>query len=185
MLAHARPEVLALQHARQAVVGTQPNHVLPGHFAEPFTVVANFSFLGVEYLVNLVEIGGHVRLYLFAGQRRTGLRLAAGVAHHRGEVAYQKDGGVSHILKVFQLAQHHGVAQVNVRRGRIHAELRPQRLSGLRRGLEFRFQIFFADNFRGALAQVGKLLIHRQKLAILVRHYLFSGTTITRRPSMR
>jgi hypothetical protein len=62
------------------------------------------------------------------------------------------------------------VAQVNVRRGGIHAELHPERFSGLCGSLEFRFQIFFADDFRDALAQVGKLLVRRQELDVSIRH---------------
>jgi hypothetical protein len=67
-------------------------------------ILPNFGFLGIEYFVNLVEIGGDVRLHLFARQGRTRLGLPAGVADHRSEIAHQKNGGVAYVLKVFQLA---------------------------------------------------------------------------------
>src|SRR5271154_4685879 len=50
---------------------------------------------------------------------------------------------------------------MNIRRGRIHAQIHAQRLAGLRRLLELRLQIFLADNFRRALFQVGDLLVNR------------------------
>ena len=60
---------------------------------------------------------------------------------------------MAHVLKMLQLAQHHGVAQMNIRRRGIHAEIHAQRLSGLSRDFSsFAFssssRMISADAFR-------------------------------------
>ena len=129
----ARTKILALQHARQAVLPAEPNHLRTGKLAEPLAVVANFGFLAVEDLEHLFEIRLRVRIHLLARQRRPRFGLACGIADHGRKIADQKNCGVAHILKMFQLAQHNGVAQMYVRRRWIHAEIHAQRLSTLSR----------------------------------------------------
>ena len=58
---------------------------------------------------------------------------------------------MSEILKMLQLAQHHGVAKMQVGSGRVHAELHAQRLARGARLLQLGAQIGLADNFRRAL----------------------------------
>ena len=60
---------------------------------------------------------------------------------------------------MFQLAQHDGVAEVQVGRRGVHAQLHAQRLAGFQRSFELRAQILFANDFRRALAQIGELLV--------------------------
>ncbi len=84
----------------------------------------------VEDFVDLLEIGFGVGVHLLARQRRARFGLAGGIADHRGEIADQENRGVAHFLKMFQLAQHDGVAEVQIRRGGIDAELDAQRLAG-------------------------------------------------------
>ena len=74
-----------------------------------------------------------------------------------GHIADQKDDGVAQILKVFHLAQKHGVAQVQIGRGGIEARLHAQRTAGLGGFREARLQVLFADDLREALLQVGEL----------------------------
>jgi len=70
---------------------------------------------------------------------------------------------VPEILKVFELSQDHGVAKVQVRRGRIHAQLDAQRLAGFERAFELRAQIALADDFRRALFDVSELFVNRSE----------------------
>ena len=96
----ARAKILALQHARQPVMGAKPNDVFGVHFAEPFAVVANLGFVAIENLEYLVEVSTRVGVHLVAGQRWSCLRNAGRIANHRGKIANQKDRGVAQILKM-------------------------------------------------------------------------------------
>ena len=162
----ARAEILAFEHARQAIVRAQANHVVPGEFSEPLGVVADLGIFPAQNFVHLFEIRLRVGVHLLARQGRARLGLAGGIADHRREIADQKNRRVAQVLKMFQLAQHDGVAQVQVGRGRVHAQLHAQRLAGLARSFELRAQIFFANNFRRALAQIGELFVHGLELFV-------------------
>ena len=59
------------------------------------------------------------------------------VADHGREVADQEDHLVAKILQLAHLVQHHGVAEVDIRRGRIESELDPQRPAARELGGEF------------------------------------------------
>ena len=81
----------------------------------------------VEHQERLLLEGLGVGVDLLAGELGPGGRAAAGVPHARGVVADDQDHRVAAVLKLPQLAQHDGVAEVDVGRGRVDAELHPQR----------------------------------------------------------
>ena len=54
-------------------------------------------------------------------------RAAARVADHRGKIADDEDRFVSEVLKLAQLSQDDGVAEMQIGARRIDAELDPQR----------------------------------------------------------
>ena len=101
---------------------------------------------------------------MLARQGRARFGLTGGIADHRREIADEKNRRVAQVLKMFELSQNDGVAQVQVGRGRVHAQLHAQRLAGLVRGFELRAQIFFANDLRRALAQVGDLFVDGREL---------------------
>ena len=68
-----------------------------------------------------------LRVDLLAGELRPRRRAPARVAHARGVVADDQHDGVAAVLELAQLAQDHGVAEVDVGRGRVDPELHPQR----------------------------------------------------------
>ena len=115
-------EVLAFEHTSDAIFGSQPNDVVTRELIEPLAVVTNFSFCRIENLEYLFEIGLGVGLNLFAGKWRPRFALAGGIANHRREITNQKHGQMSHILEMFEFADHHGMTEVNVRRCRINAK---------------------------------------------------------------
>src|SRR5262249_35913884 len=86
--------------------------------------------------------------------------LAGRITNHSGEIADEKDRNVAQFLKRAQFADYHGVAEVNIGRGRIRAEFYAQRLAGFGRFLEFRTQFFLTNYFRGPFAQVSELFIY-------------------------
>src|ERR1019366_8243985 len=89
-------------------------------------------------------------------------------------VADQEDDGVAEVLEVLHLAEEHGVAQVQVRRGGVEADFNAEfaaGLGGLNEGLA---QVFFADNLRHAFAQVSELFVDGHWLSAVLRALLRS-----------
>ena len=130
--------------------------------------------LVIEDLEDLLEIGLRVCFHLLAFERRASFGLAGGIADHGGEIADEENGGVALVLELLELAQHDGVAEVQIRRGGIDAEIDAQRFAGLRGLLELGLEFVFADDFGGAFAQVLELFFNRFELR--GSHYFFSGT---------
>jgi len=122
----------------------------------------------IENLEHLLQIRFGVFLHLFARERRARFGYAGGIADHGGKIPNQENRGVAQILKLFQFAQHHRVAQVNIRRGRVHAEIHAQRLIFLKRIEQLVLQLLFTDDFRGAFGRERKLFQHR--LEFFLRH---------------
>ncbi len=71
----------------------------------------------------------------------------------------KKMAGVAKVLKVFQFAQDHGVAQVNIRCGRIDAEIHAQRLAGLHGMFQLGLEVGFRNDFSDAFFQIGELFV--------------------------
>ena len=160
-LVQPRMKIFALQHASQPIVGTQTDDIFGVHFAEPFAVVADFRFFLVEDFVDLREIGFGIGVDLFARQRGSRFRNASGVTNHRGKIANQKDRGVAHVLKMLQLAQDHGVAQMKIGGRGVHAEIDAQGLAGFQGLFEFGLEFGFGNDFSDGFFEVGELLFDR------------------------
>ena len=69
------------------------------------------------------EVGLGVLLDLAGVEYRPCGILAAGVADAGGVVADDQDGLMAQVLKLAELPQYDRMAEVNIRRGRVHAEL--------------------------------------------------------------
>ena len=150
-------KIFALQHASQPIVGTQTDDIFGGHFAEPFAVVADFRFFLVEDFVDLREVRFGIGVDLLARQRRARFGYASGVANHGGEITDQENGGMAQVLKMLDLAQDHGVAQVKIGGRGVHTEIDTQRFAGFQRVIELGFQLGFRNDFSDAFFQVGEL----------------------------
>ena len=168
----ARAEILALEHARQAIFSAELHDFLAAHLAEPFAVVADFRLLRIEDFVDLFEIGLGVGVHLLAAQRRARFRLAGGIADHGGKIADEKNGGVPFVLEVLELAQHDGMAEVQIGRGGIDAEVDAQGLACGARFFEFGAEFVFGNDLGGAAAQRGQLFVSGAKDRVVRgRHY--------------
>ena len=117
--------------------------------------------LRVENLVDLRHVSLGIAHDLFRAERRAGGGTAGGIADHAGEVADQEDDGVAEILKMLELAQQHGVAEMQVGRSGIESGFDPQRFAGGQRLFEFRAQFRLPNDFRGAFLDVGELFVNR------------------------
>ena len=136
---------------------------MPREIAQPFAVVTYLGALAIQYLVNLLQIRVCIGANLFPGQWRARLGLPGGIADHRGEIPDQENRRVPFVLKMLQLPQHHGVAQVQVRGRGVDAQLHAQRLAGRSRAFQLGAQLFLANNFRGAFTQRGELFVYGAK----------------------
>ena len=67
---------------------------------------------------------------------------------------------MAEVLKVLELAQEHGVAEMKIGRGRIESGFDAQRLAGRERLLQLGAQLGLLHNFRGALLDVGELFVN-------------------------
>ena len=153
-------EVIALQHLRDGELRRQPNEAFVAQLVEPLAVEAHLGLVAVENLEDLRLVGLGVLVNLLARERRARGGAARGIADQPGEIADQEDDRVAHVLKVFQLAHEHGVAQVQVGRRRIEAGLHPHGLACCARLLQPLAQVALANDLRRALAQVGQLLFN-------------------------
>ena len=123
-------EVVALEHLRDGELRRQPDDAFGAELAEPLAVEAHLGLVAVEDLEDLRLVGLGVGVDLLARERRA-RRVAAGrIADQAGEIADQEDDRVAQVLEVLQLADEHGVAEVQVGRGRIEA--RPSRAGACR-----------------------------------------------------
>ena len=120
-------EVVALHHAGHGVPAGELDHAARAQRVAPFAVVADLGFGRVQNQAGLFVIGLGVRLDLLSGQRRARAVAPGRVADHAGEVADQKDDGMAQVLELAHFVQHHGVADVDIWRGGVQAELDAQR----------------------------------------------------------
>ena len=74
-----------------------------------------------------------------------------------------EDCCMAFVLKMFELAQHHRVPEMQVGCGGIDAELDAQRLARNPRAFELGAQLFFRNDFGGAFAQRRDLLVYGSK----------------------
>ena len=65
---------------------------------------------------------------------------------------------------MLQLAQHDGMAQMQIGSGRIHAQLHAQRFARLERPFQLGAQFGLADDFRGALLEIRELFVDRREV---------------------
>ena len=152
-------EVLALHHARHRVARRELDHSRRAERVRPFAVVANLGARGVEHFARLRVISLRVFDDLLALQRRARIVATRRVTNHRGEIADQKDHGVTEVLKLTQLVQHHRVTNVQIRARRIKPQLRAQRRAGRDALFNFLEHLSFDEEFVTAALHDGELVL--------------------------
>ena len=135
-----------------------------GELAQPAAVEVHDGLHRVENLEDLLLVGLGVGRH-FLGRHRLARHVLPGrIADQAGEIADQENHRVAEILKMFELADQNGVAQVDVRRGGIEARLHAQRLAGFLRALELGAQFFDANGLFRAFGEVRELFVNRHVL---------------------
>jgi len=107
-------ELVALEHLRDGEVGREADGGFVAELAKPLRVVADLGEFLVEDFEDLLLVGEGVFVDLLAGERLPRHVFPARVADEGGEVADEEDDGVAELLEVAQLAQEHGVAEMQV-----------------------------------------------------------------------
>jgi hypothetical protein len=132
-------EVVALHHAGQRVARAQADEVGSGEVVEPAGVEFHYRLFGIEDFEDLFLIGFGVGDDLFGGQRRTGGGTAGGVPDAAGEVADEEDDPVAQFLKMAELVDEDGVAQMEIRRGGVETGLDGKGLAPFQLFAQFAF----------------------------------------------
>ena len=124
-------EVVALEDAGHREVAGQLQQVLHVERKQPLGVVAQGGLLGVEDLERLVDVGLGVRLDLLGRELRTRGVATRRIADERGAVADDERHAVAEILELAQLAQRHGMAEMDIGSSGIDAQLDVERRAPL------------------------------------------------------
>ncbi|MNS65553.1 hypothetical protein D3C72_987230 [compost metagenome] len=143
-------EVVALHHPGHGVLGRQLDHAARAQRVAPLGVVADLGLRFVQHQLGLGEVGLGVGADLLGRERRAGAVAARGVADQRGEVADQEDHAVPQVLELAHLVEHHRVSDMNIRCGRVQAQLDAQRLAGGFRLLELLHPLVLRQQFVSA-----------------------------------
>ena len=124
-------EVVALEDAGHREVAGKLQKALHVEGEQPFGVVAQGGLLGIEDLEGLVDVGLGVRLDLFGGELRARGVAAGRVADERGAVADDERDAVAEVLELAELAQRHGMPEVDVGGRGVDAQLDIEGLAAL------------------------------------------------------
>ena len=103
----------------------------------------------------MLQVRLTVAARLLQGEHRARLRLARGVAYHRGEVADNQHDLMPQILKLAHLAQHYSKTDVDVGAGRVDAQLDAEGSPLLLGALELFLQAPFGDDLFRAARELG------------------------------
>ena len=104
----------------------QTEEVVHRH-VEPLAVAPHLGAIGVEHLERLLLEGDGVAVDLLGVEHGAQCRAPGGVPHPAGEVADDQHHVVAGVLELTQFLEHHGVSEVNIRRGGVDPQLHPQR----------------------------------------------------------
>ncbi len=116
-------EVVALEELADGEVGGDLDQLLEVELAQPFGVVADDRAVAVEDAEGLLGVGAGVLLDLLEREHGAGAVLVAGVADERREAADEQYRLVAEVLELAQLAHGDGVAEGEVGRRGVDAEI--------------------------------------------------------------
>ena len=138
---------------------------------EPVAVVVDLGPVQVDDPADLAEVVLGVGLDLLLGQLGAGLVAARGIADERRVVADDDDRRVTEVLKLPQLPQGDGVAEVDVDAGRVDAVLDPQRPTLADGAFELLAKLVLGDDRLDPAAEDSKLVIEVEHASIWLLRY--------------
>ena len=138
-------EIVALQQPRHREFGTQLDDVDELERLEPLAVEADLGFVRVQNLEHLLFVRFGVAVDFLARHGRPGGVAAGWVADESGNIANQKNHGMTEILEVFHLPKQDGVAKMEIGSGGIEPGFDAQRAAGFFGLNQALAQFFFAN----------------------------------------
>ena len=124
-------EVVALEDAGHRELARQAEHLLEVERQQPFGVVHKRGLVGVEHLECLVDVRLGIMLDLLVRKLRARGIATRRIADERRAVADDKRDLMPQILELAQLAQWHGMADVDIGSRGIDAKFDVERRAAL------------------------------------------------------
>jgi len=115
-------EIVAFEHAGDIDLAVEAKEIEAGELGEPFSVAADFGFLGIEDFENLVGVGFGVLLDGFGIEGWAGFGAPGGIADAGGIIADDDDGEMASVLELADFGEDESVAEVKVGSGGVEAK---------------------------------------------------------------
>ena len=123
-------EIVAFEHAGDIDLAVEAKEIKAGEFGEPFSVAADFGFLGIEDFKDLVGVGFGVLLDGFGIEGWAGFGASGGIADAGGIIADDDDGEMASILELADFGEDESVAEVEVGGGGVETEFDAEGAAG-------------------------------------------------------
>ena len=120
-------EVVPFEQAGDVDLAVEAEEIGAGEFGQPLAVAANFGFLGIDDLEDLVGVGFGVLLDDLGFEGGAGFGAAGGVADAGGVVAHDDYGKVSCLLELANFGEDEGMAKVEIGGGGIETKFDAER----------------------------------------------------------
>ena len=123
-------EIVAFEHAGDIDLAVEAKEIEAGEFGEPFSVAADFGFLGIEDFKDLVGVGFGVLLDGFGIEGWAGFGAPGGIADAGGIIADDDDGEMASVLELADFGEDESVAEVEVGGGGVETEFDAEGAAG-------------------------------------------------------
>ena len=123
-------EIVAFEHAGDIDLAVEAKEIEAGEFGEPFSVVADFGFLGIENFEDLVGVGFGVLFNGFGIEGWAGFGAPGGIADASGVISYDDNGEMASVLELSNFGENESVTEVEVRGGGVETEFDAERATG-------------------------------------------------------
>lgn len=115
-------EIVAFEHAGDIDLAIEAEEIEAGELGEPFSVAANFGFLGIEDFEDLVGVGFGVLLDSFGIEGWAGFGAPGGIADASSVISDDDDGEMASVLELADFGEDESVPEVEVGGGGVETE---------------------------------------------------------------
>jgi len=123
-------EVVSFEHTGDIDLAIEAKEIEAGELGEPFSVAADFGFLGIEDFKDLVGVGFGVLLDGFWIEGWAGFGAPRGIADASGVISDDDDGEMASVLELADFSEDESVAKVEVGGGGVETEFNAEGATG-------------------------------------------------------
>jgi len=123
-------EVVPFEHAGDVDLAVEAKEIGAGKFCQPFSVAADFGFLGIEDFEDLVGVGFGVLLDGFGIEGWAGFGAPGGIADASGVISDDDDGEMASVLELADFGEDESVAKVEIGGGGVETEFNAKGATG-------------------------------------------------------